>query len=67
MPRESQEHRTGRVFQFGIGNDHVEDRLRLPRDLIPHPMASNSRRQAATMAVARGSRLGRSPGRIGGR
>ena len=34
---EGQEHRTGRVFQSGIGDDHVEDRLRLGRDLIPHP------------------------------
>ena len=32
-----QEHRTGRVFQFRIGDDHVEDRLRAVRDLVPHP------------------------------
>ena len=32
-----QEHRTGGVFQFGIGDDHVEDRLRLVRDLAPTP------------------------------
>ena len=31
-----QEHRTGGVFQLGIGDDHVEDRLRSGRDLIPH-------------------------------
>ena len=34
---EGQEHRTGGVFQFEIGDDHVEDRLRLVRDLIPCP------------------------------
>ena len=34
---ESQEHRTGRIFQSGIGDDHVEDRLRAGSDLIPHP------------------------------
>ena len=60
MAGEGQEHRTGGVFQFGIGDDHVEDRLRLVRDLRPRRRcASNSRRQAATIAVARGSRLGR--------
>ena len=37
MAGEGQEHRTGRVFQFGIGDDHVEDRLRAGGDLIPHP------------------------------
>ena len=30
-----QKHRTGGVFQLGIGDDHVEDRLRLGRDLVP--------------------------------
>ncbi len=33
----SQEHRSGGVLQFGIGDDHVEDRLRLACDLIPYP------------------------------
>ena len=35
MAGESQEHRTGGVFQLGIGDDHVEDRLRAGGDLIP--------------------------------
>ena len=34
---EGQEHRTGGVFQLGIGDDHVEDRLRAGCDLVPHP------------------------------
>ena len=34
---ESQEHRAGGVLQSGIGNDHVENGLRLRRHLIPHP------------------------------
>ena len=34
---ESQEHRTGGVFQPGIGDDHVEDRLRPGGDLLPYP------------------------------
>ena len=37
MPCESQEHRTGRVFELRVGDDHVENRLRLGGDLIPHP------------------------------
>jgi hypothetical protein len=32
-----QKHRTGRVLQFGIGDHHVEDGLRLSCDLVPHP------------------------------
>jgi len=32
---EGQEHRTGRVLQLGIGDDHVENRLRRSCDLIP--------------------------------
>ena len=34
---EGQEHRPDGVFQLGIGDDHVEDRLRFGRDLIPYP------------------------------
>ena len=34
---ESQEYRTGRIFQSGIGDDHVENRLHPGSDLIPHP------------------------------
>ena len=30
-----QEYRPGRVFQLGIGDDHVEDRLRAGCDLVP--------------------------------
>src|SRR5258708_918564 len=37
IARESQEHRTGGVLQSGIGDDHVEDRLRLGGDVVPHP------------------------------
>ena len=37
IARESQEHRTGRILQLRVGDDHVEDRLRSGRDLIPHP------------------------------
>ena len=37
IAREGQEDRTGRVFQLRVGDDHVEDRLRPGRDLIPHP------------------------------
>ena len=54
-----QEHRPGGIVQLGIGDDHVEDRLRLGATWSQTPSASNSRRQAATIAVARGSRLGR--------
>ena len=32
---EGQKHRTGGVFQLGIGDDHVDDRLRGGRDLAP--------------------------------
>jgi len=35
IARKGQEYRTGRVFQFGIGDDHVEDRLRTGCDLVP--------------------------------
>ena len=35
IAREGQEHRTGGVFQLRVGDDHVEDRLRLGRDLVP--------------------------------
>ena len=34
---EGQEDRTRRVFQLGIGDDHVEDRLRGGSDLAPDP------------------------------
>jgi hypothetical protein len=37
LAREGQEHRTGGVFQFGIGHHHVENRLGAGCDLIPHP------------------------------
>ncbi len=37
IPRKGQEHRAGGIFQPGIGHDHVEDRLGLAGDLIPHP------------------------------
>ena len=35
MAGEGQEYRSGGVFQFGIGDDHVEDRLRAGGDLVP--------------------------------
>ena len=55
-----QKRRARGVVQLGVGDDHVEDRLRAVGATWPQtPSASNSRRQAATMAVARGSRLGR--------
>ncbi len=32
---EVEEHRTGGVFQFRVGDDHVEDRLCLGPDVVP--------------------------------
>ena len=32
-----QKRRTGGVLQFGVGDDHVENRLRSVRDLVPDP------------------------------
>ena len=52
---EGQEHRPHRVLQTAVGDDHVEDRLRVVGDPLPDPMVSNSRRAAATIAEARAS------------
>ena len=52
-----QEYRTGGVFQFGIGDDHVEDRLRLAGDVIPdadrleQPAAGGDDRGGARIAA----------------
>ncbi len=36
MAGEGQEDRPGRVFELGIGNHHIEDRLGIVRDLAPY-------------------------------
>ena len=35
FPGKGQEHRTGGILQFGIGDDHVEDGLRIGGHLVP--------------------------------
>jgi hypothetical protein len=59
IARESQEHRAGGVFQFGIGDDHVEDRLRIGRDLFPHP--DDFEQPAACRHDGRGARVATRP------
>ena len=36
LAREGEEHRPHRVLQLGVGDDHVEDRLRVGGDRVPH-------------------------------
>ena len=52
---ESEERRPHGIVETAVGDRHVEDRLRALRDPSQTPMASNSRRAAATIADARGS------------
>ena len=73
VSRESQKHRTGRVLQFGIGDHHVEDGLRLRCDLIPHPDGieqpaagrNDSRRARIAAWPHRQRRIGDDNGNIG--
>ena len=53
-----QEHRPGGVLQLGIGDDHVDDRLRPVGDLIPDPDArrtAGGRRRRSRWRADRGS------------
>ena len=68
-----EEHRTGGVFQTGIGDDHVEDRLRSRRDLVPdaerleQPAAGGDDGGGARIAARphRQRRIGHDDGDIG--
>ena len=69
---EGEEHRTGGVFQLGIGDDHVCYRLRGGRDLAPDaerleqpPAGGDDRGRARIAARPRGQRrIGHDDGNI---
>jgi hypothetical protein len=37
LARKGKEHRADGILQAAVGDDHVDDGLRLGRDLVPHP------------------------------